>query len=145
MQDSRLYTQLALAGTLPFIACALLPLAGIEAIPPFGRLDTVAGSYGLAIVCFLAGTHWGIYLSGESSTSFNLFITSNAVFLLAWFAYIAASLASAIVVQVIALSLLLVIDYRLRQGDIVSARYFGIRSLATLIAILSLLVVLMFR
>lgn len=145
MKKGNLYTLLALAGTLPLLACALLPVAGIEAIPPLGNLDAVAGSYGLAIVCFLAGSHWGLYLSGSSPAPLNLFASSNAVFLLAWFAFIGASLAWAITVQVAALLLLLFIDYRLRENDTLSGHYFGVRGVATAIAVASLIVVLLFR
>jgi hypothetical protein len=62
MKSSNLYTSLAFAGATPFLACALLPLIGIESIAPIGRLETVASSYGLAIICFLAGSHWATYL-----------------------------------------------------------------------------------
>jgi len=88
MQDHKLYTLLTLAGTLPFIACALLPLLGIDSIPPLGNLHALANSYGLAIICFLCGAHWGTYLSGQFAGSPNLFATSNAIFLAVWFAFI---------------------------------------------------------
>lgn len=84
MQDHRLYTLLTLAGTLPFIACALLPLLGIDSISPLGNLHALANSYGLAIICVLSGAHWGTYLSGRFAGSLNLFAISNAIFLISW-------------------------------------------------------------
>lgn len=145
MESSKLYSILALAGTTPFVACALLPLVGIDTLPVLGALDYLASTYGLAIICFLAGAHWGTYLYGQSRTPFNLFISSNVVFLAVWFAFVGASLSWSIATQIVAFQVLLFIDYRLRQHAMISADYFGIRFFATLIAAVSLLVVLLFQ
>ena len=142
IQETRTYTALALAGTVPFIACALLPLLDYDSIRYLGSLDKVVASYGLAIVCFLAGAHWGTYLSGRSADSLNLFITSNVIFLAVWFAYVGADMKWAIGTQVLAFLTLLFIDLRLKRSDVISNVYFRVRSIATLIAIISLLVVL---
>lgn len=145
MKSPKLYAGLAVAGTLPFVACALLPLFGIQSIPVLGRLDELASAYGLAIVCFLAGAHWGNYLLARDDTPFNLFLTSNVIFLFAWFAYVGASLPWAIFAQLFALLVLLVIDYRLKTGGVVSGDYFGARLVATIIAGVSLLTILFTR
>ena len=141
IQDSKLYTALALAGTIPFIAAALLPLLGYDSLPHLGPLDQVVASYGLAIVCFLAGAHWGTCLSGRSADSLNLFVISNAIFLAVWFAYVGAGVRTAIGVQIFAFLALLLIDRRLRTGDVISATYLRVRTVATLIAVLALLIV----
>lgn len=143
MESSKLYSILALTGTTPFVACALLPLFGIDTLPVLGALDFLASTYGLAIICFLAGAHWGIYLYGQSRTPFNLFVSSNVVLLAVWFAFIGANLAWSIAVQIIAFQTLLFIDFRLNQGAIISARYLRIRFVATLLASISLLVILL--
>ena len=142
MQDTRIYTALALAGTIPFIAGALLPLLGHDALPFLGSLDQLLASYGLAIVCFLAGAHWGTYLSGRCAESLNLFVISNAIFLAVWFAYVGTNVKTAIGVQIFAFVALLLTDRRLRIDDVISAVYFRVRSTATLIAIVSLLIVI---
>ncbi len=142
MQDTRVYTALALAGTIPFIAGALLPLLGHDALPFLGSLDQLLASYGLAIVCFLAGAHWGTYLSGRCAESLNLFVISNAIFLAVWFAYVGTNVKTAIGVQIFAFVALLLTDRRLRIDDVISAVYFRVRSTATLIAIVSLLIVI---
>ena len=142
MQDSRTYSALAMAGTIPFIAAALLPLLGYDALPLLGSLQQMAASYGLAIICFLAGAHWGMYLAGRCPDSLNLFIVSNVIFLLVWFAYVGAAVKTAIGVQIFAFLVLLLIDRRLRVTDAISVQYLRVRSIATLIAIVSLLVVL---
>lgn len=145
VESSKLYSILALTGTTPFVACALLPIFGIDTLPVLGALDFLASTYGLAIICFLAGAHWGIYLYGQSRTPFNLFVSSNVVLLAVWFAFIGANLAWSIAVQIIAFQTLLFIDFRLNQGAIISARYLRIRFVATLIATVSLLIVLFFQ
>jgi len=142
IQDTKLYTALALAGTIPFVAAALLPLLGYDSLPHLGPLDQVVASYGLAIVCFLAGAHWGIYLSGRTADSLNLFVISNAIFLAVWFTYIGAGVQTAIGVQIFAFLALLLIDLRLRTGDVISAAYLRVRTVATLIAVLSLFIVI---
>ena len=142
IQDTKLYTALALAGTIPFVAAALLPLLGYDSLPHLGPLDQVVASYGLAIVCFLAGAHWGIYLSGRTADSLNLFVISNAIFLAVWFTYIGAGVQIAIGVQIFAFLALLLIDQRLRTGDVISAAYLRVRTVATLIAVLSLFIVI---
>lgn len=141
IQNTKLYTALALAGTLPFIASALLPLLGHDSLPHLGPLDQVVASYGLAIVCFLAGAHWGVYLSGRSTGSLNLFVISNVIFLAVWFAYVGAGINIAIGIQVAAFLALLFIDLRLKNSDVISAAYFQVRMMATMIAVVSLLVV----
>lgn len=142
MQDTRIYAVLALAGTIPFIAGALLPLLGHDSLPHLGPLDQLVASYGLGIVCFLAGAHWGTYLSGRYAGSLNLFVISNVIFLATWFAYIGAGLEWALGIQILGFLALLFIDLRLRNDDIVTASYFRVRTAATLIAIVSLLLVI---
>ncbi len=142
MQDTKNFTALAMAGTIPFVAGALLPLLGHDALPFLGSLEQLLASYGLAIVCFLAGAHWGTYLSGRCADSLNLFIISNAIFLAVWFAYVGADVKIAIGVQIFAFVALLLVDRRLRIDDVISAVYLRVRSMATLIAIVSLLMVI---
>lgn len=139
------YAGLAFAGATPFIACAALPLLGISAIAPFGSLHELAASYGLAILCFLCGTHWTVQLRRGQRTPFNLFFSSNAIFLVVWFTFVLADLAWLILVQVGAFVALLLIDLRLRDRELLSGSYLAIRAVATAIACLSLLVILVSR
>lgn len=142
MQHIKLYTTLTLAGTTPFTAAALLPLMGHDSLPYLGPLDQLVASYGLAIVCFLAGAHWGTYLSGRSADSLNLFVISNVIFLAVWFAYVGAGVNTAIGTQIFAFLTLLFIDLRLKTADVISTAYFRVRAVATLIATVSLLIII---
>ena len=139
--DKPLYTILALAGVLPFVACALLPLFGVTSVEPFGPLDQLANSYGLAIVCFLAGIHWSTYLLRQDQLPFNLMIGSNVVFLATWFMFVLADTAWSLLTQFAALIVLLLIDWRLKNTAIISASYFRTRSIATAIASVALVLI----
>lgn len=141
MQSQRLYTLLAFAGASPFVACAVLPWFGVASLPLLGSLDSLANSYALAIIAFLAGTHWSFQLQDASRTPFNLLITSNAVFLAAWFAFVIAELRWALLTEVLAFLYLLYVDFRLRQADLTAASYFRVRGIATTLACLSLLII----
>lgn len=136
--EMRIYTPLALAGALPFAACALLPVAGVTVVEPFGRLDTVLATYGLAIICFLAGTHWATYLFNGPVTRANLYLVSNAVLLATWFSYLLAEINGALITQIVALAILFLVDRRLYLADVIPADYVRARAVATGIATVSI-------
>jgi len=142
MDDRQVYSALTLAGVIPFLACALLPAAGIEAIEPLGRLDELASNYGMAILCFLAGIHWATQLYARDRAPFNLFIGSNVVFLAVWIAYVASSLTWTLATQLVAFPLLLAVDFQLQQSGLVSRHYLRMRFIATAMACFSLLFIL---
>lgn len=145
MKNISLFQGLAFAGALPFIACAVALLAGVDSLARLGPLDVLAGSYGLAIVSFLAGTHWAFQLLRFSETPYNLFIASNIVFLSVWFAWVLGSLSLALSAQVIAFGYLLLVDYRLSAAGITRPAYFRARSTATAAAMLSLATIVVAR
>ena len=136
------YMYLMLAGTLPFLACALLPLAGVESVRPFGRLDYVSAVYGLGILSFLTGIHWATQLVAPERTPFDLMIASNVVFLAVWFAFIAANLNWALAAQLLAFPLLLAVDVQLAGTGLLSRHYLRMRFIATALACFSQLFIL---
>jgi hypothetical protein len=142
MNNKMLYSILAFAGVIPFVACALLPLAGIASLPLFGALDELAGSYGLAIVSFLTGIHWATYLYRQDEVPFNLMISSNVVFLVAWFAFVLGDTSAALFAQLVALIVLLLIDHQLKARALITRDYFRTRSIATVLAAGSILIIL---
>lgn len=141
MENTRLFTALSLAGAAPFIGAALLALVGVPAIAPFGAIGDITGSYALVIISFLAGTHWALQLLQPAATPFNLFFSSNVAVVLVWIAYLVLSIAWLLVVQALTLALLLAVDHRVRRAGGLSDGYFRARTLATVVATLSLLVV----
>ena len=142
MDDNRLYSVLALAGAIPFLACAILPLVGIEAIEPVGNLHELAARYGLAIISFLTGIHWATYLYKPEKSPANLFVVSNAMFLVVWFAYELVDLPFALATQFVAFAMLLAIDFRIMTSRAITPHYFRTRALATALASVSLAIML---
>ena len=141
IKDRVLYSTLAFAGALPLLACALLPLADVTFVEPFGRLDQLANSYGLAIVCFLAGIHWATALLRPRQTPFNLLVASNLVLLVTWFAFVLAETSWSLMTQIAALVVLLLIDRRLANTEVISGSYFQARLVATVLASAALVLI----
>ena len=143
MTDSKLYSILTLAGAAPFVAAALLPLLGFDTIGPLGPAVDLATSYGLAIVCFLAGVHWATFLYGQvAEPPVNLFVASNVVVLGVWFPFLLAPAKWTLVALIVAFVFLLYVDYRLLAKQVIEPHYFRMRSTATALAVFSLLIVL---
>lgn len=142
MSDRRIYSILAMAGVTPFVASAVLLLAGIESIDPLGPLAGVAASYGLAIVSFLTGIHWATQLYDRQQSGFNLLIASNVVFVAVWLAYVIGSIEIALAAQLLALLLLLGIDRWLMNSGVITPHYYRTRIAATILAALSLAVLI---
>ena len=142
MEDRPAYSALILAGATPFLACALLPAAGVDSVGRLGSLHELAADYGLAILCFLTGIHWATQLYQRAPLPINLFIGSNVVFLAVFIAYVASSLKWALATQLIAFPLLLAVDYQLLQKGLISQHYLGMRFIATALACFSILFIL---
>ncbi len=134
---------LTMAGIVPFVACALLLLFGIDRIGPIGTPGEVAAGYGLAIVSFLAGIHWATQLYDQHKTPFNLLLASNVVFVAVWLAFALGSLELALIVQAAALVSLLSLDRWLLGSGVITRHYYRVRSAATAVATLSLLFIVL--
>ncbi len=141
MNDRKIYSILTMAGVTPFVACALLPLFGVDSIYLIGSLGEVAAGYGLAIVSFLAGIHWATQLYDLQRTPFNLLIVSNIVFVAVWLVYALGSLSTALIVQALALVALLGVDRWLLGTGVITDHYLRVRSTATVLAVASLLLI----
>ena len=135
--QNKLYQILAYAGSIPFIACACAALMSVEEIYLLGNPTTIVTSYGLAIVSFMAGVHWGTYL--YQRCPLNLFISSNIVTLATWIAFLIASDFTVVVVQTMAFLYLLFIDMHLKRADVIHPDYFKTRIIVTMIVTVSLI------
>jgi hypothetical protein len=142
MESRKLYPVLTYAGALPFVACALMPLFGMETLWNLGSYVHVAAAYGLAIVCFLCGAHWGTYLYNRAAAPDNLFVTSNVIVVACWFAFLMAAQAITLFVLILAFLCLLFIDYRLLRAGLLTEYYFRMRTIATVIAVASFAVII---
>lgn len=127
------YQRLAFAGTLPFVGCAAALSLELN-----GQLDSAwlmhaLCSYGLLIVSFMCGVHWGTYLYKQQHCPVNLFITSNIITLLCWFCILTELPLAMLASQLIAFASLLLLDYALHKKQIISLDYFKTRSVVSLI------------
>lgn len=139
VNSKTVYSALTYAGAIPFVACALLPYAGVPTLGPFGEAGVVLMWYGLAIASFLAGTHWAFELAAPGKAGLPLFVLSNAVVVLTWLTALAAPPFFALVDQLAVFALLLLIDSRLFVAGVVDEHYWRLRKRITAIVLLALL------
>ena len=139
MGDRLTYTALIGAGALPFALAALASLTGNDLLPFAGSPERLITSYGLGIVSFLTGVHWATQLYASERAPTNLFILSNLLFLVVWFAFLAGSVRASVVAQCLAFAVLLTIDYSLRRQGLIGQHYFRMRVFASTVAVASLL------
>lgn len=139
MKKSKLYTLLTYSGTLPFLACAILPYANFSALPVLGSFDRIAAVYALVIVSFMAGTHWGNYLVMEDTAPVNLFLSSNIIAIIIWLVFLSMNIATSLWVSTVAFLFLLWVDYKLFQANLITRYYFNVRRNATAIVVVSLI------
>jgi Protein of unknown function (DUF3429) len=134
---------LPFAGALPFIVAALALWFGIDTLPYLGSLQSSILAYGLAILSFMAGVHWGQYLSGLNARA-NLLITSNFATVLSWLGYILLSPAQFACLLIVLFLALLLIDRQLETSGHIQRDYMRTRTGVTLLVIVSLAVIAYF-
>jgi len=126
---------LTYGGTLPLVACALAPLAGLGGA-------VIAGSYSAVIVSFLCGIHWAAHLFFAERCPRNLLVTSNAVALLAWLSLLMGGAPPGLLLLALCFLYLLALDVKLRDAGILPAWFFRLRRNATVIVVLCLSVIM---
>jgi Protein of unknown function (DUF3429) len=136
--SSPLSIVLPIAGVVPFVGGAVLMLAGVPAL--FGlSVETMMLSYGLLIASFLAGVHWGQYLSGVR-TRVNLLISSNVVALAAWFGFLLLPKRLFCLLLCVLFILFNSIDGHLLESAALSPRYKQVRAFVTISVCVSMLI-----
>lgn len=129
------------AGLLPFIACALALLAGVE--PGLRHVvERVLVGYGAVILAFLGGVHWGLVLHERTDRA----ATMLAIGVMPSLAGVASTFLAfemAMVVQVAAFGGLWFYENRVLGPAIVPAAYLGLRRWLTLVVIAALGLALM--
>ena len=133
---------LTFAGTIPFIACAILLIMGVDAVRVLGKTEHILAVYGLVIATFMAGAHWGnhLELADNNPWAVRLPIVSNVIALMLWLGFLTLTPVAFIYLLVIGFSSLLVIDYGLYQAQIISPTYFSVRKYVTAIVVLALII-----
>ncbi len=133
-----LYSYLAGAGVIPFVLCAILLSSDVQQLPLLGSVPKIISVYGLVIVCFLAGAHWGQHLHIQGIWNHVLPISSNIIAVLLWFGFLILSFTALTVMFLAAFVIFLLIDYRLYQIGMITYQYFRTRFIVSIIVILSL-------
>ena len=133
---------LTFAGTIPFIACAVLITVGIDSIRFLGATADVLVAYGIVIATFMAGAQWGNHLSlaDNHSWAVKLPIFSNVIALAVWLGFLVLSTTAFIWLLIVSFIGLLVIDYGIYHAQIISADYFSVRKYVTFIVVIALMV-----
>lgn len=138
----KLSPYLTFAGSIPFIACAILLIVGVDSVLALGKTSNILATYGLVIATFMAGAQWGnhLALADDNPWVARLPILSNLITLVLWFGFLLLSTAAFIWLLVIGFISLLLIDYGLNQASIITTKYFSVRKYVTLIVVISLII-----
>ena len=144
----KLQHALTYAGTLPFIAGALL---GSKSPSWWHLKQTPTGMlslYSILILTFLAGSYWGISATSNvsdhthSGTKSLLILCSNIITLLVWLVFCQFPHRTVLQCSVAGILVLLGLDCWIYRRNLCSKSYFQMRCNATLIVTLSLLITL---
>ena len=126
------------AGAIPFILAALCMYWDFERLPFIGDVQKIIDLYGLIIVVFIAGSHWGLSINLLDTQRIFLLSISNFLTLAIFTSYIWLNSIPFQLSLIAILLLLLVIDYWLFLKKINSLNYVLMRLIVSIIVIISL-------
>ena len=113
----------------------------LERFSLFGDVEKIINSYGLIIVVFIAGSHWGLSFQLSRNHQIFLKILSNFLTLLIFAAYVWFTNIPFQIWLILTLFILLGLDYWLYFKGINSQEYVLMRLIVSIIVIISLYVV----
>lgn len=138
---TKTFYYLIYAGTIPFILCSICFSAGIKSIYLLGSVDKILSAYGLVILSFLSGSHWGQHLYiNRRIWGCTLPVLSNIIAVLLCFSFLVLDFKKLVAIFVAAFIILLIIDHRLFQMRLISDHYFQTRCFVSAIVIISLII-----
>lgn len=138
---TKTFYYLIYAGTIPFILCSICFSAGIKSIYLLGSVDKILSAYGLVILSFLSGSHWGQHLYiNRRIWGCTLQVLSNIIAVLLCFSFLVLSFKELAAIFVAAFIILLIIDHRLFQMHLISDHYFQTRCFVSAVVIISLII-----
>lgn len=138
---TKTFYYLIYAGTIPFILCSICFSAGIKSIYLLGSVDKILSAYGLVILSFLSGSHWGQHLYiNRRIWGCTLPVLSNIIAVLLCFGFLVLSFKELVAIFVASFIILLIIDHRLFQMRLISDHYFQTRCFVSAIVIISLII-----
>ena len=118
-------------GAIPFIFCALLIIFGVNQAFFIDDIRIALNIYGLVVLSFLAGAHWGMQLTINNNVSIYLAILSNIVAVSAWLSYLLFPIKFWLIVLAVGFLILLFIDYCLLQLKLIDVSYLKLRFIVT--------------
>lgn len=132
---------LGYAGLVPFVACALVLLAGGD--PQWRHVaERVLIGYGAVVLAFLGGVHWGLALRGQPDRTATM-LAIGAMPALAGVATTFLAFDMAVVVQVALFGGFWLYEHRVLGPGLVPAPYLALRRWLTVVVIASLGLALM--
>ena len=135
---STLSKYLTYLGTIPFIGISYLLTSktGDHKIELFSfDFETIISIYTIAIVSFIAGSHWGY--KSNSTSSIMIPLSSNLIVLAVWISYLFLFFELFLYVSSTLLVLLLVVDKLMFEASVINKNYLKHRVIATSIVLLS--------
>jgi hypothetical protein len=127
--ESGLLKILPFLGALPFVFAVAAIWFSWQL--PFGlQAAALLSGYGLVILGFMAGVHWGQHLSGIKSP-LNLLLASNAIALAGWFGWLFLSPQWYFLLLSGLFVLLLIVDFGLHSSGAISSHYWRVRGQVT--------------
>ena len=138
---TKAFYYLIYAGTIPFILCSICFSTDIKSIYLLGSVDKILSAYGLVILSFLSGSHWGQHLYiNRRIWGFTLPVLSNIIAVFLCFSFLVIGFKELVAIFVAAFIILLIIDHRLFQMRLISDHYFQTRCFVSAIVIISLII-----
>lgn len=137
--NTKLYSLLTIAGTAPFVAGMICLLIGVSSLPVLGPVGPLMSAYGLAIVAFMSGSHWGLYKRIDQKNMPNYFLTSNFITLAAVFGFVLLTGAAYFILLTVLFMLLLWFEKDFHRIGVIGLHYLKIRVQATIVVAISLM------
>lgn len=125
---------LTFSGALPFAGAVLAQLQGMANY----HSDYLALTYGAVIISFLAGIHWGLFLTHAQYTRVNLLVSSNLLALIAWASLFFLITVTQSLVQIVCFIALWFIDRRLYAEGVIEGWYYQLRTQITSVVVIFL-------
>ena len=129
---------LTYAGAIPFVLAALCMYWDFEKLPIIGDVQKIIHLYGLVIVVFIAGSHWGLSVNLLDKQRMFLLSISNFLTLAIFVSYIWLNSMPFELSLIAILLMLLMIDYWLFFKKVNSQDYVLMRLIVSIIVIISL-------
>jgi hypothetical protein len=132
-------TILTYAGTIPFIIAALYPEGMIRNISAI----TIVSSYAAAIISFISGIHWSLYMTENKPERSTFLIITNIITLSGLALLLFATSVIAIGGYLGLFSSLLVVDAHAARSGAISNHFRRLRLITTVIVCISLTTLLL--